>query len=178
MLRRRYATAPFAAGRWQASPYCGVMARSIVSWLSGPGPLESGPPQQYPGERLGLPERGPHSLAQLGRRLAALLVDWLLAYGLAALGMTLGLISPRLLSTAILLIWVALGVLAVRLFGFTPGQFALGLQVASVDERIHVGLGRAVVRGVLIALVVPALFVDVDGRGLQDRLTATAVVRR
>jgi RDD family len=154
------------------------MARSIVSWLSGPGPLESGPPQRYPGETLGLPERGPRSLAQLGRRLAALFVDWLLAYGLAALGTTLGLISPRLLSSAVLLIWLVLGVLAVRLFGFTPGQFALGLQVASVDERIHVGLGRAAVRGVLIALVVPALFVDVDGRGLQDRLTATAVVRR
>lgn len=154
------------------------MARSIVSWLSGPGPLESGPPQQYPGERLGLPDRGPRSLARLGRRLAALLVDWLLAYGLAALGMTFGLISPRWLSWAVLLIWLVLGVLAVRLFGFTPGQFALGLQVASVDDRLHVGVGRAVVRGALIAFVIPALFVDADGRGLQDRLTATAVVRR
>jgi uncharacterized RDD family membrane protein YckC len=154
------------------------MARSIVSWLSGPEPLESGLPQQYPGERLGLPERGPRSLARLGRRVAALLVDWLLAYGLAALGMTFGLISPRLLSSTILVIWLVLGLLAVRLFEFTPGQFALGLRVASVDDRMHVGLGRAAVRGLLIALVVPALFVDVDGRGLQDRLTATAVVRR
>jgi uncharacterized RDD family membrane protein YckC len=125
-----------------------------------------------------LPESGSGSLGQLGRRLAALLVDWLLAYGLAALAMSLGLISPGLLSSAILLIWLVLGVLAVRLFGFTPGQFALGLAVASVDQRIHVGLGRAVVRGVLIAFVIPALFVDADGRGLQDRLTATAVVRR
>jgi RDD family len=154
------------------------MARSIVSWLSGPGPLESGPPQQYPGERLGLPEHGSRSLARLGRRLAALLVDWLLAYGLAALGMTFGLISARLLSSAILVIWLVLGMLTVRLFEFTPGQFALGLRVTSVDNRLHVGLGRAAVRGVLITLVIPALFVDVDGRGLQDRLTATAVVRR
>jgi len=154
------------------------MARSIVSWLSGPGPLESGPPQRYPGERLGLPERGPRSLARLGRRFAALLVDWLLSYGLAALGMTLGLVSPRLLSSAVLVIWLVLGVVAVRLFEFTPGQFALGLRVASVDERLHVGVGRAAVRGALIAFVIPALFMDVDGRGLQDRLTGTAVVRR
>jgi uncharacterized RDD family membrane protein YckC len=154
------------------------MARSIVSWLSGPGPLESRPPQRYPGEQLGLPEHGSRSLARLGRRLVALLADWLLAYGLAALAMTFGLISPRLLSSAILVIWLVLGMLAVRLFEFTPGQFALGLRVASVDERLHVGLGRAAVRGVLIALVIPALFVDVDGRGLQDRLTGTAVVRR
>jgi uncharacterized RDD family membrane protein YckC len=154
------------------------MARSNRSWLSGPGPLESGPPRGYPGEKLGLPERGPGSLARVGRRLAALLVDWLLAYGLAALGMTLGLISPKMLSTAVLLIWLVLGVVAVRLFEFTPGQFALGLRVASVDERRHVGSGRAVLRGAMIALVIPALFVDVDGRGLQDRLTGTAVVRR
>jgi uncharacterized RDD family membrane protein YckC len=125
-----------------------------------------------------MPERGPGSLARMGRRLAALLVDWLLAYGLAALGMTLGLVSPRLLSSAVLVIWLVLGVIAVRLFEFTPGQFALGLQVVSVDDRQHVGLGRAAVRGLMIALVIPALFVDVDGRGIQDRLTGTAVVRR
>ncbi|MFY9764297.1 MAG: RDD family protein [Mycobacterium sp.] len=154
------------------------MARSNRSWLSGPGPLESGQPQGYPGETLGMPERGTGSLARMGRRLAALLVDWLLAYGLAALGMTLGLISLRQLSSAVLVIWLVLGVLAVRLFEFTPGQFALGLRVASVDDRLHVGLGRAAVRGVMIALVIPALFVDVDGRGLHDRLTGTAVVRR
>jgi uncharacterized RDD family membrane protein YckC len=114
----------------------------------------------------------------MGRRLVALLVDWLLAYGLAALGMTLGLIPLRMLSTAILVIWLVLGILAVRLFEFTPGQLALGLRVASVDERLHVGLGRAAARGVMIAFVIPALFVDFDGRGIQDRVTGTAVVRR
>ena len=114
----------------------------------------------------------------MGRRLAALIVDWLLCYGLAALGMTLGLISPRALSTAILVVWLVLGAVAVRLFSFTPGQFALGLRVASVDNRLNVGLGRAAARGLLIALVVPALFIDLDGRGIQDRVTSTAVVRR
>jgi hypothetical protein len=124
----------------------------------------------------------------MGRRLAALIVDWMLGYGLAALGMTLGLISPRALSSAIMVIWLVLGVLAVRLFSFTPGQFALGLRVASVDARLHVGLGRgadrgasiacSAARGVLIAFVIPALFIDLDGRGIQDRVTGTAVVRR
>jgi uncharacterized RDD family membrane protein YckC len=114
----------------------------------------------------------------MGRRLAALIVDWLLGYGLAALAMTLGLISLQVLSSAIMVIWLVLGVLAVRLFSFTPGQFALGLRVASVDARLHVGLGRAAARGVLIALVIPALFIDLDGRGIQDRVTGTAVVRR
>jgi hypothetical protein len=84
----------------------------------------------------------------------------------------------QVLSSAVLAVWLVLGALAVRLFEFTPGQFALGMRVASVDDRLHVGLGRAAVRGVLIALVIPALFVDVDGRGMQDRVTGTALVRR
>jgi len=130
------------------------------------------------GESLGLPPSGPRSLAGFGRRLLALLVDWLIAYGLAALGMSLGWWALATLSTAVLVIWLVIGAVSVRLFGFTPGQLALGLMVISVDDRLHVGIGRAVVRGLLIALVVPPLFTDSDGRGLQDRITATAVIRR
>jgi uncharacterized RDD family membrane protein YckC len=154
------------------------MGRGIASWASGPGPLDPGRQRRYPGETLGLPEQGSHSLAGTGRRLAALLVDWLVAYGLAALGMAFGLVTQGMLSTTVLVIWLMLGIVAVRLFGFTPGQFALGLRVVSVDGRSHVGLGRSALRGGLIALVVPALFVDADGRGLQDQVTATAVIRR
>jgi len=138
----------------------------------------------YPGQSLGLPESGPGSLAGLGRRLVALLVDWLIAYGLARLTVTFGLMTSRQFlygqagAAAVLATWLVLGVVAVRLFQFTPGQFALGLRVASVDGRLNVGLGRAAVRGILIAFVIPALFVDVDGRGIQDRVTGTAVVRR
>ena len=88
--------------------------------------------------------------------------------------------NPDHTGTAVpmLVIWLILGVISVRLYGFTPGQLALGLRVASVDNRLHVGIGRALVRGVLVGLVVPALFTDSDGRGVQDRVTATAVVRR
>ncbi len=114
----------------------------------------------------------------MGRRIAALFVDWLIAYGLAALAMTLGWFSVQTLSTAVLVIWLVLGAASVRLFGFTPGQFMLGMRVVPVDNRLHVGLGRALARGVLIALVVPPLFTDADLRGLHDRLTFTAVVRR
>jgi uncharacterized RDD family membrane protein YckC len=114
----------------------------------------------------------------MGRRIGALLIDWLIAYGLAALGMTFGLVSMATLSTAVLVVWFVLGALSVRLFGFTPGQLACGLLVVPVDGREHVGIGRAVVRGLLIALVIPAVVTDSDLRGLQDRATNTAVVRR
>jgi hypothetical protein len=114
----------------------------------------------------------------MGRRIAALFVDWLIAYGLAALLMTFGIGTTATLSTAVLVVWFVLGAVSLRLFGFTPGQFALGLLVIPVDGRQHVGFGRALVRGVLIAVVIPALITDADGRGLQDKVTNTAVVRR
>ena len=171
-----------AAGEAHEAPaYPDSMAREIGSWLSGP-PSESGSqgqrPNEYPGQRLGLPQSGPGSLARMGRRFAALFVDWSIAYGLAALAMSFGLVSMASLSTAVLVIWFVLGAVSVRLFGFTPGQFALGLMVVPVDGRQHVGFGRAVVRGVLIAVVIPPLITDADLRGLQDKVTYTAVVRR
>ncbi|MGO9653847.1 MAG: RDD family protein, partial [Mycobacterium sp.] len=46
--------------------------------------MTQGSRSAYPGERLGLPESGPGSLAPVGRRVAALTIDWLIAYGLAA----------------------------------------------------------------------------------------------
>jgi uncharacterized RDD family membrane protein YckC len=105
-------------------------------------------------------------------------VDWLACYGLAALLMSLGLFPNAMLSTAVLAVWCVVGAVSVRLFGFSPGQFLLGLMVVPVDGRHHTGFGRAIVRGLLLALVIPALFTDADGRGLHDRVTRTAVVRR
>jgi hypothetical protein len=163
------------------------MARSFGTWLSGPPPSDSGTPDEgpndFPGQRLGRPQSGPGSLVGLGRRVGALLVDWFIAYGLASLAVTFGFVTTQnflmsqIGSTAVMGVWLVLGVVSVRLFGFTPGQYALGLRVDSVDHRMHVGLGRALCRSLLIAFVVPALFTDADGRGLQDRLTGTAVVR-
>ena len=82
----------------------------------------------------------------MGRRVGALMTDWLIAYGLAGLAMASGLLTMRFLSLAVLVIWFALGVLSVRLYGFTPGQYLFRLQVASVDNRQHVGTGRAAAR--------------------------------
>jgi uncharacterized RDD family membrane protein YckC len=160
------------------------MARALGSWLSGSEPGSEAGLNEYPGQGLGLPESGPGSIAGFGRRLAALLIDWFIAYGLVGLLVSVGVISQEtflytpLGSTSIALVWVVLGIISVRLFGFTPGQLALGLRVASVDNRIHVGIGRATVRGILVFFVIPALFTDSDLRGYQDRFTNTAVVRR
>ena len=165
--------------------YCGAHGPQDRIWSAAGATRWPVPPElpmtptsrpAHPGEALGLPESGPGSLATMGRRLAALFVDWLIAYGLALLALGFGAISKSMLSTAILVIWFLLGLVAVRLFGFTPGQLALRLGVVALDGRL--GIGRVAARGLLVGLVIPALFTDADGRGFQDRLTNTAVVRR
>jgi uncharacterized RDD family membrane protein YckC len=160
------------------------MTRPLGSWLSGSDPSGESGANDYPGQRLGLPPSGPGSIAGFGRRIAALLIDWFIAYGLVGLLVAVGLMNQQtflytpLGSTSIAVVWVVLGIISVRLFGFTPGQLALGVRVASIDNRIHVGLGRATIRGILVFFVIPALFTDSDLRGYQDRFTGTAVVKR
>ncbi|OBK86583.1 hypothetical protein A5649_01595 [Mycolicibacter heraklionensis] len=154
------------------------MSRTFSSWLSGPESAGPSRPDNAPGQGLGLPPSGPGSLAPMGRRMVALALDWMVGYGLAGLGVAAGVVTPEFLATVVLGIWLILGAASVRLFGFTPGQYACGLRVVPIDgPGLGVGIGRAAIRGLLIALVVPALFADADGRGLQDRATATAVVR-
>ncbi|WP_281917017.1 RDD family protein [Nocardia sputorum] len=149
------------------------MARITGSWLSGP-PADSGGPatSEFPGAQLGLPKTGGGSLAGMGRRIAALFVDWLIALGIAAL-----ITRSGSASSLTLLIWFVIGVGAVTLFGFTPGQYFLRLRTVRIDAPAPVGFVRALARQVLLLFVVPALFTDADGRGMHDRATGTALVR-
>ena len=80
------------------------------------------------------------------------------------------------LSTAVLVIWLLLGLVAVRLFGFTPGQlcWVSGCRTG----RPTVGIGRVAARGLLIALGGPAVVHRLRRAGMHDRVTGTAVVRR
>ena len=50
-----------------------VYRKHIGSWLSGP---DTSGISKYPGERLGLPEAGPGSIARAGRRILAICIDW------------------------------------------------------------------------------------------------------
>jgi uncharacterized RDD family membrane protein YckC len=69
--------------------------------------------------------------------------------------------------------YVAFGVA----FGQTPGMRLFGLRLVRVDRPGRVGVLRVVLRTALIALLVPALIRDSDGRCLHERFTQTALVR-
>jgi uncharacterized RDD family membrane protein YckC len=136
------------------------------SWLSGT--LGAGDGSKYPGERFGLPEQGRGSVATIGRRLLALLIDWLLCTAIA-----LAVFRARLWT---LPIFAAETYLLTALTGFTVGKRLLGIRVVRIDAR-PVGFVWALVRTVLLLAVVPALITDRDLRGLHDRAANTIVIK-
>ena len=135
---------------------------------------DASPPSQerVRGASLGLPADGPGSLAGFQTRAAAFVVDMVGAALLAAL-----FTAPDLPGNWSLVAFVAVTILTLVLVGQTPGMRLLGLRLAHPRQGERLAVWRAVVRTALLCLLVPALLVDADGRGLHDRLTDTAVVR-
>jgi uncharacterized RDD family membrane protein YckC len=127
------------------------------------------PSDSWPGKRLGLPESGRRSIGRLGRRAAALVVDW----GLSVLvSVAFFDYSP----------WATLDVFAITQIVFlataggSVGHLVMGLRVVPLSGG-WVGIWRPIVRTVLICLVIPAVIWDKDQRGVHDRVAGTALIR-
>ncbi len=134
-----------------------------------PEPIPSAP-LDWPGKRLGLPQAGPRSVARLGRRMIALIIDWAAAV----------LISVSFFEYEA---WATLGVFALVQIAFlltaggSPGHLLLGLRLVSVHGG-YVSWWRPLARTGLLSLVIPAVIWDRDQRGLHDRWIGTVLVRR
>jgi uncharacterized RDD family membrane protein YckC len=148
----------------------------VGSWLSGPRSAaeDMGVEFGHRGRRLGLPEHGPGSVAPVGRRFGALAVDWalcvLIAYGLLAHG------DRQAVGNWALTVFLVLSILTVGTVGSTPGKRIFGLRVVA-EGGGRLGLGRVLVRSVLLCLAIPALIWDRDSRGLHDRAARAVQVR-
>jgi len=137
--------------------------------MGGPLPEDS----TYRGQRLGLPESGPGSMASTGRRVVALFIDWIAAL----------LISRALVGTpeAPLESFATLGIFALEvtvltwLWGSSFGQRLVGIRVVGRSRRL--GLIAALLRTALICIVIPPVIWDADGRGLHDRAVDSVVIR-
>jgi uncharacterized RDD family membrane protein YckC len=149
---------------------------AIGSWLSGPRAAaeQMGVEFGYRGERLGLPEHGPGSVASVGRRVAAVFVDWILCVVIAY-----GLIAHRnvhLANNWALAVFGLVSLIGLALVGSTPGKLLLRLRVIGVDGTRLSPLA-ALVRTVLLLLVVPAVVWDRDTRGLHDKAAKSVEIR-
>jgi uncharacterized RDD family membrane protein YckC len=145
-----------------------VDRRSVGGWLGGPGSAYDGAGGgDFAGQRLGLRESGPGSLAGFGSRVLAFLIDAVMC-ALIAWGFWR--------DTAWTTLVFAIEVLVLTAYlGASAGQFLRGLRVVRLDGRPP-GLWRAALRTALLLLLVPALVWDRDGRGLHDKAAGTVLV--
>jgi RDD family len=146
-----------------------VDRRSVGGWLGGPGSaFDAAGGGDFPGQRLGLPEHGPGSLARLGSRVQAFVLDAAMCAVIAW-----GFWRDTTWSTPVF----GLEVLVLTTFlGASAGQFLRGLRVVRLDGRPP-GLLRSVLRTLLLLLLIPAVIWDRDGRGLHDRAAGTMLVQ-
>ncbi len=111
-----------------------------------------------------------------GRRVLALLIDWLVAM-LSASALTA---TPLAGQGAASSFWT-LGVFLVEvgvttgLVGYSIGKRVTRLKVEGPDGR-PIGLLRGLLRTAAICVVIPAVIVNDEGRGLHDVVSGSRVV--
>ncbi|MDN5725379.1 MAG: RDD family protein [Propionibacteriales bacterium] len=132
----------------------------------------------HPGARLGLPASGPGSLAGWMARGAALVLDWAISMALGVLLFGLGMVRANDWRQ-----FVTLGVFfietsaLVAITGASAGQLLCRLTVARVNGE-RMGVLRSMARSALVCLVIPALVIGADRRGLHDLALGTVVLSR
>lgn len=110
-------------------------------------------------------------MATLGRRVPALMIDWLAAMAVSYLFFGSN-------EWATLAVFAVENLILVATVGFTIGHRLLGIRVRPLHStRALVGFPAAAVRTVLVCLVIPAVIWDGDGRGLHDRGAGTVITR-
>ena len=124
----------------------------------------------WPGQRLGLPESGPRSIARFGRRSAALALDW-------AFAVVVSITFFHYDAWATLAVFAIAQVVLLLVLNGSMGHLVFGMRVVPLAGG-YLGLWRPFVRTALLCLVIPAVIWDTDQRGMHDRLAGTLLVRR
>ena len=118
----------------------------------------------------------PGEVAGLGRRFGALLIDWFASTAVAMILLRGQAYTSSAVSLGTLVVFALELMVLTWLLGSSFGQRILGLRVVGIDGG-RLGLARVAVRTALICLVIPAVVIDAQGRGLQDRAVRSVVVR-
>ena len=132
----------------------------------------------YPGATLGLPHEGRGSLASWRARIAALVVDWAASMTVAALVFGRGaLTGSGLISFSTLGVYFLQKTILTWLTSASFGQLLARIAVVRVTGG-PIGLLRSMARAAMVCVVLPAVVVGAERRGLDDLVLGTVVVNR
>lgn len=113
----------------------------------------------------------------LGRRFAAITLDWLACYAIvAALSGGIGQMTPNKSPITLGLFFVEVWVLT-SLTGASLGQKIFGLRVVRFANGSAITPVQALLRTVFLVLVVTAVTYDENGRGIHERISGTVLTR-
>ena len=120
----------------------------------------------------------PYETASWGRRVIALLVDWIAStfVVLVFVGWERYSATGSSAQWLILLVFVIESTVLTATVGGSFGKMATRLRVVRVADDGRIDLLRSLVRAVLVALVIPPLVFRPDRRGLHDLAAGSATV--
>ena len=113
----------------------------------------------------------------LGRRMAALMVDWLACYFIvAASAGGIGQMAPNRSWTVLALFFAEIAILS-ALQGATLGHRIFGVKIIRFADGGAITPIQALIRSALLVTVVFAITFDENGRGLHERFSGTVLTR-
>ena len=115
----------------------------------------------------------------LGRRMAALLIDWLMSYAIA-IGFFSGggTFTDRVPNARIPVLFIFFAEMAIMtaLGGASAGHRVMRMKVVRFNDGGVATPVQALIRTTLICLVITAITFDENGRGIHERLSNTKLI--
>ena len=113
----------------------------------------------------------------LGRRMSALMVDWLACYFIvAASAGGIGQMAPNRSWTVLALFFAEIAILS-ALQGASLGHRIFGIRIIRFADGGAITPVQALIRSALLITVIFAITFDQDGRGLHERFSGTVLTR-
>ncbi len=113
----------------------------------------------------------------LGRRMSALMVDWLACYFIvAASAGGIGQMAPNRSWTVLALFFAEIAILS-ALQGATLGHRIFGMKIIRFADGGTITPLQALIRSALLVTVIFAITFDENGRGLHERFSRTVLTR-
>ena len=110
-----------------------------------------------------------------GRRMLGVLIDWLMSYAIA-IGFFVEF-GQSTMGAVVFLIFTVQYLVFAALGGATPGHRIMGLKIVRFSDGAMPTPLQALIRTGLLVLIITAITFDQNGRGINERLSNTVLVK-